>query len=206
MARVAADRALPAGLIHEDLLDLATAARNRLRSTLRASQPTLRSHAHVSNQPVLPALGLGLALSRFVHRIQRDATLGSLSLEPVPPKPMAGGGVSDSQTLSNLLDGQALENERLELVARDTAFGGVSRRSICCQAMLPQPVAHRRGMLARQLADRFKRHPFCQAILQKPLVHGEILTFASDRTFRGISPRRAAPCGRCVRPGRLAPC
>jgi hypothetical protein len=39
-------------------------------------------------------------------------------------------------------------------------------------------------MLADLLADRFQRHSSSQAILQKPLVHGEILSNTSDRKMR----------------------
>lgn len=35
-------------------------------------------------------------------------------------------------------------------------------------------------MLARQLTDRFQRHPLRQAILQKPLVHAEMMLIPPD--------------------------
>jgi hypothetical protein len=119
-----------------------------------------------------------------MHQIQGDATLSSLSLQPVPAKPVTSRRVADTQALSNLLDGQALANEGFELSPRDTAFRRVPTRTVCRQAVLLQPVAHRRRVFASQFADRFQRHPFRQATLQKSLVHAQIIAFASDRTLR----------------------
>lgn len=113
--------------------------------------------------------------------ISRDS--GPLSpdgLQAIPGHPMTNGGNAAIEPLSDLSKSQTLADERFKLPPINTSFRRMPLRITRLKPMLLQPITDRRRVLAGQLPDRVKRHPFLKTTLQKPLVHAEIIAFAPD--------------------------
>jgi hypothetical protein len=106
-----------------------------------------------------------------------------MSAQTVLLEPAKHSGIADSFALSDLLDGQALVNQRLKSITIDRPLRSMPVSSHSSQSMLLQPVAHRGWMPTGDLAYRVEGKLPTQAFLQEPLVHAETMAAESDRKF-----------------------
>lgn len=204
MLRVAANDASTACLLDQYLLHLPPSTRYRLALASGAAKARRRPNRNETRPTVPPTFELGRLAPTTAHRGKRRPALSTASLQAMPFQPAACSRIPNSEPLGNPLDRQALCNQRLELRTTDAALRPVTH-TICLQSMLLDPVTDGRGMFSGELSDRLQRHPFGQAFLQEPPLHGGMLAGRSDRKMRRVSlpiRRRRARCGLCVRPGR----
>jgi hypothetical protein len=184
MSSVSTQDTRTTGLGYKHLLDFAPPARNGFGTTLATSKASFGLDCQMPDQPMSSTFSHDIVLPRPMRGVQHHPTFAPLGPEAVSSKPVANRRASDTQSLGDPLDRQALFHQGLELLARHAARRAMTGRTGCLKAMLPQPIADRRRMLSHPLTDRFERHSLRQAILQEPLLHAEIIAPAADRKLR----------------------
>jgi hypothetical protein len=199
-AVVAAHAASTPGVIHKQPLDLASAARHGLGTTLRASV------AAAASSPEYRRAVMRTAKENIPLKILRGATpLCPLCLQAVLAKPVPYRRLAQADGLCYLRARHPGLDQRLQILPSQPSPGGVPLAVRRFEPMFLDPVADRAFVQPEPLADLRKRQAVGEQLLERNAIHAPYCLQCLGRNarkrerFRANSP---TPTGTCTRPRR----